>query len=118
MAQLLLIKSTKDVIGIFDDSHIFNENEVNKFDIVQIKGKREDVEKQRQDAAGMKMAWNSKAVGWTLETPEQKLLWTDTSGSLKELVERPEYLTSFINGKFVNNIAKNPVNATVLSIEV
>ncbi len=51
MAQLLLINAiTKrdvneigDIVGVFDDEHIFSENEYHSFEIVKIEGKREEI---------------------------------------------------------------------------
>jgi len=117
MAQLMLIKATKDVIGIFEDTHIFSSTELDKFDLVQIKGTREEIEKQTEDLVGLKEAWKSKTIEWTLESPEKKLLWTDGK-NLKEVVERTKYPVSYVNDNFVNNIAKSSVNATVIIAEV
>ena len=115
MAQLILIKATQDVIGVYDDTHLFSSTELSKFDLVQIEGTREEIEKQKSDLIGLKGAWKSKTTEWTLDRPEEKLLWTDGE-DLKEVVIRTKYPVSYVDGKFVNNIAKNPLNSTVIII--
>ena len=121
MAQLLLISAiTKtdnnninDVVGVYNDTENFTVKERSKFTIATVEGTREEVAKQMESIIGLTMAWKATTVEWSLERPEQKLLWADGE-SLKEVAVKPTYLVSYVDGKFVNNVAKNPLNATIL----
>jgi hypothetical protein len=50
MSQLLLIKTAKpgkkinDVIGVFEDTHEFDANELNKFNVVSVKSTKSEIE--------------------------------------------------------------------------
>ena len=117
MAKLLLIKGTKNVIGVYDDNKNFTPHELDIFDCEEIEGEREDVDKKRHDDLGLKQAFKSETTEWTTEMPDMKHFWTD-GDTLKEIVEKPKYLHSFVNGEFVNNIAKNPKNHEATKIKL
>ena len=115
------VVTTKDgndyVIGVFNGDHIFSENEEALFNIIDIDGDREEIEKKRSDDLGIKQAFKSKSTEWTLEMPEVKHLWTD-NGVMREMKEKPKYLHSFKKGKFINNIKTNLMNMSEVKIAV
>ena len=98
MAQLLKISTRRtnpynevgDIIGVFEDSHIFSENERNKFDIEKIKGTREEVEKNMRDMLpnikfdspiGVVEIWSGDK--WQ-EINEPKYKWNRTASVTRE----------------------------------
>jgi len=85
MAQLLLINSETqnlpwqdidDIVGVYRDKHIFSPREKVAFNIVNIKGSREDVQKKFQDQRPeTTLAFQSKSTGqWSLEEPMRQIL--------------------------------------------
>lgn len=86
MAKLLLISDKTyhvnvneigDVVGVFEDSHIFSRAEREAFEILQIKGlSREEVaERLNSSCPEIRFAWKSATTEWTLSKPEEKELW-------------------------------------------
>jgi len=82
MAQLLLINSETqnlpyqdidDIIGVYRDNHSFSDRERIAFDIVEVKGKRADVEKKlREQRPTESIAFRVKGTRtWSLEVPEK-----------------------------------------------
>jgi hypothetical protein len=103
MAQLLLIKDTKDVIGVFNDSHKFSEHEIDIFDIVEVKGTREKIEKERRDMLKISVV-------------KEKLVYADGS-DLKKISVMPTYENAYVDNKFTNNISKDIRNHVMLTAE-
>ena len=86
MAQLLLVskKTAKpnvqeegDIIGIYEDSHVFSSTEQEIFDIMQIPGftkeqLRLELNKLRPETQN---AWKSETTEGSLDEPSEKRLW-------------------------------------------
>jgi len=107
MAQLLLIKITDteqkevdDVIGFFEDSHKFSEDEKFIFTIQQVKGYTREVivEFARNKQPERKRIYKSKIANvWTLEKPKREIAWKYIDGKWYMLIEEPKYMFTIKN---------------------
>ena len=111
MAQLLLIagkslsdmdnRESGDLIGIFDDSHVFSEHERKIFDVVKVKGSREEVEKSIVQPEVRTATKDEKDNTWSLSEDtsltaekETKQVWDD-GGEWKELKVEPRFVLRY-----------------------
>lgn len=129
MAQLLKINTITykenvnelgDVVGVFDDNHIFDDNELAMFDVEKVDGTQEHVQSMMRLAIPeIKTVYQSKTAEWTdVQTDTQadeKSVWQDGE-QWKELVACPKYLTKY-TGKFEHNLYRSVNNIVPISIE-
>ena len=115
MAQLLLNKKintdgTKDIIGVYDDAHIFSETEQTKFDIVSFMGDANQIKKE--NSVKQKMIYRSTTTDWTEKEPELKMIYFDPDENYIEITNFPKYDLSYHEGtkKISNNIVKENKN--------
>jgi len=112
MAKLLLVNDKSavdgrcepgDIIGVFDDSHVFSERELAMFDFETVK---EDAKTLQAALSAItpeiRTATRAKTLDWTFDEPEKKSLWKD-GDNWKELVTDPKYKFRFIDGEFIQN---------------
>ena len=119
MSQLLLIKTSSavanigDIVGVFDDNHVFTKHEKEIFNIVKVQGiPKAAVESMRPVIVDMVRA---KSTEWVLDQDlERKQAWKDGE-VYKEVAVMPKYPLSYKDGLFVNNYAKYSLNYTVLT---
>lgn len=106
MAQLLLIKDVNtslkeidDIIGFFEDSHKFSDDEKFIFNIQQVKGyTREAItEFARTKQPERRRIYKSKKANvWTLARPEKETAWIKDS-KWYMLAEEPKYMFTIKN---------------------
>lgn len=98
MARLLKINNASktidnnigDIIGVFEDSHIFDVNEVARNDIEDVLGTRLEVRQQMNAVI-----------------PERKMYFLNSETSeFEEMKSEPNYEVGRVNGEFVDNILK------------
>lgn len=98
MAKLLKINdntkrefnSVGDIVGVFEDSHKFDQNELILFDVEEIPGTRDQITAQMQQYI-----------------PEQKIYFKNESAEFVEMKVEPKYSVSRIAGEWVNNIQES-----------
>ena len=132
MAKLLLIKNNKqyipeinyinDVIAIRESSHKFNENEINKFNVLEIPGTM----KQAEDAKNVVLPevaqayWDGEWVKITELTLKKDIkneivtIWKDGS-NYKRYENPPKYFSRYESSKFEENISASG-NDTLIAI--
>ena len=121
MAQLLLIGekslSTKDnrqigdVVGVFDDTHVFSKTELDVFNVVQIAGSREMV--QEVSAPEVREATRAKSTEWTIDEPERTEVWKD-GGDYKKIAVRPRLPLRYEDGQLKENYSRHAENHEIL----
>ena len=106
MAQLLLIKTESlsdrdnrengDLIGVFEDSHVFSTHESRIFNVVKVKGTREEVEaafpvvETSEVVKDEKDTWSLKDDSQLTPEKETKTVWND-DGDWKEVKTKPRF---------------------------
>ena len=111
MAQLLLIKTDSlsardnrengDLIGVFEDGHIFTPHEQKIFNVVKIKGTREQVEAAFPVVETREAVKDERETTWSLKDDSQlaeeqltktevKTVWDD-AGDWKEVKVQPRF---------------------------
>lgn len=84
------VNSLGDIVGVFEDSHIFDDNEKILFDIENIKGTRLQV---------------ISMMGG--KVPEQKMYFKNSeTAEFEEMVKSPKYQVGRVDGEFVDNTLK------------
>jgi hypothetical protein len=81
-------RQINDVVGIFDDAHVFSDHEKAIFSIVKVSHTRENLDLLYPQVREVN---RSKTIDWTLEEPERKQVWRDARGDWKEVVEVPRF---------------------------
>ena len=101
MTQLLLISEKTyreglneigDIVGVFDDSHVFSEKEHEYFTIQKVKDTKEDINSKYPK---IKRLTRAKTTDWTDEQPEEKTVWQKDTEPFKDLVVNPKYPLRF-----------------------
>lgn len=128
MTQLLLIKTTSlsavdnrevgDVVGMFDDKHVFSEHEQAIFDIVKVDATKENLQLLYPETRSV---LRTGTTGWAFEEKvERKEVWRDSKGDWKEVVERPRFDVRYELGTLANNYARYEVNKenTLVAAEI
>lgn len=120
MAKLLLIseetmhgndnRQIGDVVGIFDDAHIFSESEKAVFDIIQVPQSKLILDIQRPKTL---FIYKAKTLEWTLEAPEEQEAWKDAEGNICEIKTKPTFFTRWENGQLYENFSRFPENTTI-----
>jgi len=102
MAQLLLISNKTyreglneigDIVGRFNDTHVFSSTEQEVFEIMQIKGVTEEELDERLSALRpeKESAWKSETTEWCFDQPEEKELWKNAKDEWCYLEEEEKY---------------------------
>lgn len=123
MAQLLLIKAESlsnrdnrqvdDLVGVYEDSHVFSEHEKKIFRIVQVPHTKQALELQMPRVQPV-----SRTQGWAFEGDvERKVAWQDSDGAWKEVKVRPALELRYELGALVNNYSRYAENKEVTLIE-
>ncbi len=121
MARLLLISGKSfsdkvdrrvgDIVGVFDDTHKFTVAEKEIFDIVDYP----------LDAATIKLSLNrkrtlfqAKSLEWSTEPPDEKVVWMDNNGDMKEIVTDPPCVARYdaATGSILENYSRYVENTT------
>ena len=120
MTQLLLIKTTSlssvdnrevgDVVGMFDDKHVFSEHEQAIFDIVKVEATKENLQLFYPE---VRPVLRTGTTGWVFEEKaERKEVWRDSKGDWKEVVESPRFKVRYELGTLTNNYTRYEENKT------
>ena len=116
MAQLLIITEETakenvqyvgDIVGIFDDSHVFSATEKAKFTIVKVETTGLVLKAQIPQ---VQTAYQAKTTDWTLERPVSKDVWKDPEGNWLEIVEMPKFKARWESDKIVENFTRDVKN--------
>lgn len=75
------IQETGDIVGVFEDKHVFSDTEKTNYDIHQVSG---------YSVKELQLALYQRRV-------EIKQMWKDTDGTWKELKESPKFKQSLKN---------------------
>lgn len=110
------INNVNNVVGVFEDTHVFDSGELEMFDIEKIPGTKAAIELQiGLVTPERKQIYKSDTIEWSDKEPETKVVWDD-AGEWKELVEPPKYTISYTD-KFEHNFNKSEANSlTMISI--
>jgi hypothetical protein len=125
MAQLLLISDSSlsdkdnresgDIVGIYDDSHVFSKHELEIFTVVKFTGDKELVAKDIAPEA--RTLVKAKDVNWGFEENlERKEAWKDSKGSWIEVVEQPRFVLRYEDGAIKENYTRYEENKTTTLI--
>ena len=101
MAQALIIKNANTVMktvgdiipgGIFEDTHVFSEQELLEYTVVKIAGTREEVV-TRLNAIRIEIerAYRATSTSWSRTRPEEKEVWKDSDDKWYWLEVEPKY---------------------------
>ena len=121
MAQLLLITSKSlsaqdnrqigDVVGVFDDKHIFSKAEQDMFEVVKLTGvSRESLQSTWPE---VQEATRAKTTAWTLDEPERAEVWKD-GNDYKRVAIRPRLPVRYEDGQIKENYSRHLENHDVL----
>lgn len=122
MARLLLITekslSTKDnrqvgdVVGVYDDKHVFSKTEASMFEIVDVPAvSRESL--QQSVAPEVREATKAKTTEWTVDEPDRTEVWKD-GDDYKQVVTRSRMALRYEDGQLKENYSRYIENHTVL----
>lgn len=112
MAQLLLIsdkslaadgRQTGDIVGVFEDSHVFSGHEHRVFGIV----------KRLETVAEI----NAIRYPETDVTADGMLTWKDMAGIERRLVTKPPFEGNYKDGFISETYSRAPENMTAIAIE-
>jgi hypothetical protein len=107
-----------DVVGIFDDDHVFSEKEREIFQIVKVV----------PTTGTLKLLYpkihtlaRSTSTDWVLgEAVEYKEAWKDADGNWCEIIEKPRFPIRYEDGTLKENYSRIPENTatTLITKEV
>ena len=128
MAQLLLIKEASltaadnrqigDIVGIFDDNHVFTNREKELFNIVKVESSREVLDTENLLVQPQtREAWRSTTTNWSIEEPQKTIVWQD-GNDWKEIKDAPRFPTRYDRGAVAENYSRENANHTVLIADV
>ena len=101
-----------DIVGVFPDDHKFSAIEQDIFDIISVPLDKAYIGSLNPT---VQQAINAPVAGWnTIEELEIKDVWKDSTGALKEIVEKPIYPLRYENGAIKENYSRIVSNRTVL----
>jgi len=121
MAQLLLItekslsakdnRQVGDVVGIYDDRHVFSKAEQDMFEVVKVSGSRETL--QSAASPEVREATRAQTTDWTLDEPERAEVWKD-GNDYKQIKTRPRLPLRYEDGQLKENYSRHLDNHEVL----
>jgi len=123
MTKLILITATTktneneidDIVGLYPDDWDFTSKESALFSIVDVIESPVVIEAKTPKVKNLK---KSKTLEWTEDEPENKDVWEDSGGTLREIKIRPKYPLRYENGGIKETYSRHPENLeTVISIE-
>lgn len=121
MTKLLLIndKTYKenvneigDIVGVFDDDHVFSDTEKTVFDIIKVTETKTVIDIKIPET---KRLTRAGTIEWTDEEPERKEVWKDIDGKFKDIVIDPKYLLRYASDtkEIKESYSQYPENLTV-----
>jgi hypothetical protein len=116
MPQLVVIKSAKkgaigEVVGVYEDSHVFTAREKAEFHIVNISNEKKT--EYLSLLPVVRTAFKSSTTDWTLDSPEVVEVWND-NGNWCEVKEKHVRPILYQQGTFVNQVKNSAANKSIL----